>query len=228
MEGPCNVSDWASCMLADSSLLFILISPAFYHLPLLVCHSACIVCRWGDITQQHWWLCKTPCCVCVSSITLFYYRLTSKSSLMMYMLSPPAGSVCCVCDTWKFVFLCTGVPFWAALRGLFITILNVYLGYCAQVRVCVYVCFPGCYEPQLVDSRQTSLVKTKQDVHFVCYSTLIDIDLFAHLAGLKVCFVPSPTVFPPPRQGSQSVLVSAAFLFLKRNPLSIPSSLKHH
>lgn len=45
MEEPCNVSDGASFMLADSSLLFVLISPAFSHLPLLVCHSACIVCR---------------------------------------------------------------------------------------------------------------------------------------------------------------------------------------
>ncbi len=146
----------------------------------------------------------------------------------MYKLSPPTGSMCCLCDTWKFVFFCNGVPFWAALCGLFITILNVYLGYCAEVWVCVYACFSGCYGPQLVDSRQTSLVKTKQDVHFVCSSTLIDIDLFAPLAGLKVCFVPSPVIFPPPRKGSQSVPFSAAFLFLKPNPLSIPSSLKHH
>lgn len=146
----------------------------------------------------------------------------------MYILSPPTGSVCCLCDTWKFVFFCNGVPFWAALCGLFITILNAYLGYCAEVWVCVYACFPGCYGPQLVDSRQTSLVKTKQDVHFVCSSTLIDIDLFAPLAGLKVCFVPSPAIFPPSRRGSQSVPFSAAFLFLKPNPLSIPSSLKHH
>ncbi len=99
---------------------------------------------------------------------------------------------------------------------------------CVCVCVCVYKCFPGCYGPQLVDSQQTSLVKTKQDVRFVCSSTLIDIDLFAPLAGLKVCFVPSPAVFPSSRRGSQSVPVSAAFLFLKRNPLSIPSSLKHH
>lgn len=97
-----------------------------------------------------------------------------------------------------------------------------------SVSVCVYACFLGCYGPQFVDSRQTSLVKTKQDVHFACSSTLIDIDLFAPLMGLKVCFVPSPAVFPSSHQGSQSVPVSTAFLFLKRNPLSIPSSLKRH
>ncbi len=167
-------------------------------------------------------------CVCVCEQHNFIVDLHQNHSLMMYKLSPNTGSMCCLCDTWKFVFFCNGVPFWAALCGLFITILNVYLGYCAEVWVCVYACFSGCYGPQLVDSQQTSLVKTKQDVHFVCSSTLIDIDLFASLVGLKVCFVPSPVIFPPPRKGSQSVPFSAAFLFLKPNPLSIPSSLKHH
>lgn len=145
---------------------------------------------------------------------------------MMYMLSPPEGSVCCVCDTWKFVFFCNGVPFWAALCGLFITILNVYLGYCAEVWVCVYVCFPGCYGPQLVDSRQTSLVKTKQDVHFVCSSTLIDIDLFRASRGIKSVFCPVASGFSFFSPGKSVSACFCSFSFLKTQPVVNPILIK--
>jgi len=74
------------------------------------------------------------------------------------------------------------------------------------------------------------LLKQKQDDHFVCSSTLIDIDLFAPLTGLKVCFVPSPAVFSSFSPGKSVSDCFHGFSLVKTqstvNPILIKTPLK--
>lgn len=79
---------WAAvCMDMDFSFPY----PYFAHLPHLICHSACIVCRWDDITLEHWYMCEPSCCMCVHTITLSYYI---KLSINDAYTQPPLQGVC--------------------------------------------------------------------------------------------------------------------------------------